>query len=229
MRTEPFQSAYAYLMDLYDIEMQENEFYPIAMIAWDKIGNKEIELKKIKTSTKNCRITMPCEAAEIEGVFANFPDMVLTSNKETWPMIRSGYIEGYIESWKIDKSAYYDWGKLLDYQQVGNELVFTQDWDDVTIIYRVPKLDSDGYPYLNHKEVEAIAAYCAYIYYWKKGMKTKDQLILQMVPSLKRDWSTKMYLARTPEFINQNQWDELGNVRSSWDRKVYHKSYKPIK
>ena len=35
--------------------------------------------------------------------------------------------------------------------------------------------------------------------------------------------------ARIPEYLNQNEMDEILNAKSSWDRKSYNKTFKPIK
>ena len=46
---------------------------------------------------------------------------------------------------------------------------------------------------------------------------------------LEQNWKTLCTQARVPDFINQNEMDEILNVSVSWDRKRFGKSFKPIK
>ena len=45
----------------------------------------------------------------------------------------------------------------------------------------------------------------------------------------KQDWERKCQNARMPEYMSQNDMDELANVGVSWDRKAYNISYKPVR
>jgi len=45
---------------------------------------------------------------------------------------------------------------------------------------------------------------------------------------LKQDWIIKCDQAKTPEYINQNQMDEILDAKTSWNRKQFNKSLKPI-
>ena len=46
---------------------------------------------------------------------------------------------------------------------------------------------------------------------------------------LYKTWNIKCDAARVPEAISQNDLDEALNVKTSWDRKMYGKSYKVTK
>jgi hypothetical protein len=43
------------------------------------------------------------------------------------------------------------------------------------VVYKGIIADDKGLPTINFKELEAISAYCAYAYTYKKAMVTKDQ------------------------------------------------------
>lgn len=47
--------------------------------------------------------------------------------------------------------------------------------------------------------------------------------------TLKSIWSNACDAARVPEYISQNDMDLVLDTVSSWDRKMYGKSYKAIK
>ena len=90
-------------------------------------------------------------------------DAQTTNDYSVYPNVYNQWVEEYIESWKRDKSVFYNSGVLLKYRQEGDCLVFDQDYANVTILYHGIIVDEDGLPYLTDKEVQALAAYCAYI------------------------------------------------------------------
>ena len=84
-------------------------------------------------------------------------------------------------------------------------------------------------PYLNEKEVDAIAAFCAFADTRKKALMTRDGNLFSLAQALEMNWKMKCTQARIPDYFSQNDMDEILNVRSSWDRKRYGKSYKPLR
>jgi DNA-binding TFAR19-related protein (PDSD5 family) len=52
---------------------------------------------------------------------------------------------------------------------------------------------------------------------------------MQLAQILEQKWKSLCSQARIPEYINQNEMDEILNVGSSWDRKRFGKSYKPVR
>ena len=90
-------------------------------------------------------------------------------------------------------------------------------------------LDEDGLPFLNDKEIHAVATYCAYATMYKKAIQTKDSSTFQLAQNLKLEWNRACSQARIPYYINQNEMDEILNANSSWNRKMYGKSFKPTR
>lgn len=64
--------------------------------------------------------------------------------------------------------------------------------------------------------------------YYKKGLQTGNQLITQQALDLKREWSKLCDAARIAEHISQNEMNEILDAKTSWNRKVYGKSLKPL-
>jgi len=45
-------------------------------------------------------------------------------------------------------------------------------------------VDEEGLPTLNSKELDAIAVFCAYSYFYKNALMTRDQLTFQLSKDL---------------------------------------------
>jgi hypothetical protein len=228
METRPFYSVLAHLSDFYDITMEESHFENIAMHAWDHIGNKQYRLYNYHCIVENKQVTLPCNADVIEAVFADQIDFKMPDNTSTWDY--SNYeIETYVDSVVRNTEAFYNKGKLADYQRVGNTLLFERTGFGVTVLYKGVITDDTGLPSLNFKEVDAIAKYCAFVELQRKAMVTKDQSTFQMALVLKQQWQFAVEDARTPLYLNQNDMDKILDVQTSWDRKRFGISFKPIR
>lgn len=229
MKTLSFYTAYTYLEAKYGLVMDQNDFVTVGMIAYTKIGNKNTEIKGIILDVENGKVKLPCDISSIEAVFADFPDMVTTSNSEKYPFINSGYIERYIDYWKINNSLLYDSGKLLTYTLSGDTLNFDKNYRNVLILYRAENTDSEGLPFINDKEAEAIAAYCAYTMLYKQAIISRNKESFQLSKDIQSEWGKLCDRARMPEKFSQNDIDRLLNIQTSMDRKSYGKSFKPIR
>jgi hypothetical protein len=49
-----------------------------------------------------------------------------------------------------------------------------------------------------------------------------------MAQLLKQEWLQKCDAARVPSSISMNEMNEILDAKTSWNRKIYNKSYKPI-
>jgi len=79
MKKEPFYSVMPLLSDLYGIEIDEDQFETLGMVAWNKIGNKEVCLRRVRLRP----IAMPeggsyidklCDIDEIEAITLPYED-----------------------------------------------------------------------------------------------------------------------------------------------------------
>lgn len=233
MRTNSFNTAYTQARELYGLELDPDVFESIGLIAWDRIGNKEYRLYKystqpIKDSLGFWYVNLPCNCDIIESVTTNYEDYQKTTPTTLSGDNQNGWIEGYIESRKYNTGTLYASGKFIKYREEGNRIIMNDYFEVVNIFYKGIIVDETGLPMLNDKEMDAIASFCIFADTRKKAIITKDQTSWQIVPYLEKEWLTKCTQARVPDYINQNEMDEILNVTSSWDRKRYGKSYKPI-
>lgn len=232
MEYQNFYSAISLTRELYGIELDEDIFETYALTAWNKIGNKQMRLYRGKLHPEcdeygGSFVNKPCNLDEIEAITLNFED-AKTIDSIHYRTINQP-IEQYIESQKRFTHSLYLPGKLVGYRELGDKIYFKDKYPEINILYKGIYADEDGLPYINHKEANAIATYCAYAEMFKRGLMTKDSGTIQLAAMLKKEWLRACDQARVPDYISQNQMDEVLNIMSSWDRKVYNQSYKGIK
>lgn len=51
---------------------------------------------------------------------------------------------------------------------------------------------------------------------------------MQEAQFLRKRWLFLLDAARVPDYISQNEMNDILDAKYSWDRKVYNKSYKPM-
>ena len=74
----------------------------------------------------------------------------------------------------------------------------------------------------------AIATYCAYVLKFKEGLKTNNSNIIKVAQLLEDKWKKLCDAARVGESISQNDMDQILDAKTSWNRKIFNKSYKPV-
>ena len=55
-----------------------------------------------------------------------------------------------------------------------------------------------------------------------------NNALMNQAIQLKRDWASLCDAARIPYHISQNEMNEILDAKTSWNRKVYGKSLKPL-
>ena len=230
----PFQTAYTQAQELYGIELTPDEFENIGIIAWGRIGNKQtglyrVVLEPVKIDDKLWSLELPCNADILESVTSEFEDWERTSNQALTNQSNSGWVEQYIEGGRSNSNSLYQSGRFIKYRREQNVLYFDQPYDKVFILYKGFIADDEGLPYLNEKEVDAIAAFCAFSNDLKSARVSRDKSSMELAMYMEQTWKRLCTRARVPEYLNQNQMDEILNVASSWDRKRFGKSFKPIR
>lgn len=228
MNRNNFKSVYSQAYILYGTTLDTTNFDDIALNGWELIGNRQTSLYKYTTSTENKKIQLPCNVDIIEAVFAPFVDAKTTNSYSIHPDMYNQWVEEYIESWRKNKNVFYDKGTLLKYHQEGDYLIFERDYTNVTILYHGVIVDNEGLPYLTDKEVQALAAYCAYMDIYKKSLIQKDGNLFQLAVAVKNDWLRLCNAARIPTHLSQNELNDVLDVKTRWDRKQFGKSFKPI-
>ncbi len=229
MKVYPFYTAITTCSNLYDVSMDPVEFEEIGWIAWEKIGNKDCRIYKLETWLNGeDSLTLPTNCEKVDAVSNNIPEFQDTDNVQRFNYIPS-WMESYVEGrTNYNRSPLYVKGKLLKgWKERNGELWFdTPIHGNVTILYKGIHADETGLPFLNQKELEAIACYCAMTYHLKRGMKMRDRTSLEIGNMLKADWNRLIIRARTPIKLSQNDLNTILDARSSWDRHKYNKSTK---
>lgn len=192
MKEFPFKTAYTQTRELYGTELNPDEFESIGLTAWNRIGNKEFKMYRLKTEPckdeiGNFYVDIPCNADFIEAVTADYEDYQKTTPTTLAGNNQNGWIEGYVESRKYNTGTLYSSGKFIKYREEDNKLILNDKFNMVNILYRGVVIDEDGLPLINDKEMDAIAAFCAYTDMYKKAIMTRDQSTLQISQMLKQD------------------------------------------
>lgn len=228
MKLNNFHYAMSLLDTLYDINIQEDQFEEIAVIAWQYIGNRRMKIYRYQTCVNSCTegVELPCNVDQIEAVTTNWEDWNYSTNDTPNGDLNSAYTEAYIEHRKYFKDPMYAHGKFIKYEKVGNTLYFDRPWGIINILYRGEMLDDDGLPEITDKEAIAIATYCAYVTKYKEGIKTNNANIVQFAESLRQKWLVQVDQARTDYYMSQNEWDQVLDAKTNWNRKQHNRSYK---
>lgn len=228
---ENFNSIFAYTKLLYDTELTPDEFEEIGLIAWNKIGNKQTKLYRYrsKIDCETLTVELPCNCDIIEAVTYDFEDWRYVTNDTVNGDYQSQFIENYIEGRKLYNNPFYISGKFAKYERVNDTLYFDKDYGSVNILYKGIILDDDGLPFVNEKEKDAIACYLAYTKRFKEGWKTHNQNMIQEAQLLEQRWLRLCDAARVPQSISQNEMNEILDAKTSWNRKIFNKSWKYVK
>lgn len=229
MAQNNFHYALSLAQMLYDVEGDTADLEEIGLIAHNFIGNKNTRLYRATIDVVGGEVQLPCNCDIIEAVtYVGGEDWNYTSNQKNNGDVRSAYIENYIESRKAFSDPFYISGKFVKYRHSGDKLYVDEKIPYVNILYHGIELDEDGLPTINDKEAIAIAEYIAYVYKYKEAIRTNNKMVLQLAHELKQQWLFHCDAARVAEYVSQEEMNKILDVQSSWGRKTYGKSYKPI-
>ena len=225
-----FNYIYTVANSLYGLELEPEQFEELGLTAWNLIGNKTVRLYNYSADIycDDLLVQLPCNCDIIEAVTYNHEDWNYSTNKTVNGDYNSQFTEQYIEARKLYQSPLYISGKYAKYERVGDTLYFDKDYGKVNILYKGIILDEDGLPKVNEKEALAIATYIAFATKQKQGWITNNQNIIQLAQYLYQQWLKYCDSARVPLSIDQNTMNQVLDAKSSWNRKVYNKAYKPI-
>lgn len=233
MQYNDFHYSLSLLSTLYGITLPEEEFEEIALVGWTLIGNKRAKLYNYSVCLNPCdsEIQLPCNCDLIESVTTDFEDFQHVDNDSPDERYGSFDTEQYIERYKHFQEPLYAKGKFVNYERVGNTLYIGKSHNRgrIHILYRGLVLDDDGLPEITDKEAMALATYCAWITKFKDGLATNNTVAINLANNLKAQWQVQCDQARTDFEWTQNDYDEILDVKTCWDRKLHGKSYKLIR
>lgn len=224
----PFYYAMSLLNTLFGMTLQEDQFEEIAITGWNLIGNKRMRIYRYQAYVDSCEhgIELPCNVDQIEAVTTDWEEWNYSTNDTPNGNIYSAFVESYIEHRKAFRDPLYAKGKFIKYERVGDMLYFDRPYGKINILYRGVISDDNGLPEITDKEAMALATYCAYVIKFKEGIKTNNANIIQFAQELKRQWLTRADQARNDYYMSQNEWDQVLDAKTSWNRKSHGKSLK---
>lgn len=226
-----FHYGLSLLETLYGINVDEETYEEIALVGWELIGNKRAKLYKYSVCVDSCQnsIELPCNCDILEAVTSDFEDFQHVDNDSPDERYGSFDTEQYIERHKHFQEPLYAKGKFINYERVGNTLYINNPKGKINILYRGLVLDEDGLPEISDKEALALATYCAWTIKFKEGISTNNGNIINLANALNQQWLVRCNQARTDHQWSQNDYDEILDVKTCWDRKLNNKSYKLIR
>lgn len=226
-----FRYAITLAQMLYDIDINDMDtLIEIGLIAHNAIGNKNTSLKAeiVSVDQKSGLVKVPCKADLIEAItYPNAEDWSYTSNVKNHGDYNTLNIEQYIEKSKQSVDPLYISGRFIKYRREGNYIYVNDKVEQVCVLYHTEQLDEDDLPLINDKEALAIADYIAYTIKYKEALRSNNQAVFQMAQIIKKQWQIHCDAARVPEYVNQNEMNDLLEVMSSANRKVHGRSFKP--
>lgn len=227
----PFYYAMTLLNTMFGLTIPEDQFEEIAIVGWNFIGNKRMKIYRYQTDVDSCEqgVELPCNVDQIEAVTTDWEEWNYSTNDTPNGNIYSAFVESYIEHRKAFRDPLYAKGKFIKYERVGNMLYFDRPYGRINILYRGVILDDDGLPEITDKEALALATYCAYIIKFKEGIRTNNANMIKFSQELNRQWLTRVDQARNDYYLSQNEWDQILDAKTSWNRKSFGKSLKLYK
>lgn len=225
-----FRYAISLAQMLYDVDINDMDtLIEIGLIAYGFIGNKSTQLKaEIVNVNKNGLVKLPCKVDLIEAItYPNVEDWNYTSNVKNFGDFNSFNIEQYIERSKQSIDPLYISGHYVKYRREGDYIYVNEPIEQVCVLYHTEQLDEDDLPLINDKEAIAIADYIAYTVKYKEALRSNNSAVFQMAQTIKKQWMIHCDAARVPEYVSQNEVNDLLDVMSSHNKKVYGRSYKP--
>lgn len=226
-----FYYGLSLLSTLYGIDMPEEQYEEVALVGWNLIGNKRTRIYRYSVCIDSCndKVELPCNCEDIEAVTTNFEDWDYSTNDTPNGDINSAFVESYIEHKKAFHQSLYISGKLVPYERVGDTLYFDKPYGKINILYKGIVADDNGLPEITDKEATALATYCAYITKYKEGLMTNNTGLINIANMLKQQWAVQCDQARADHYMSQNEWNDVLDCKTSWNRKQYGKSLKLYK
>lgn len=226
-----FKYAISLAQMLYDVDINDMDtLIEIGLVAYGFIGNKNTQLKSeiVNVDQKTGLVKIPCKADLIEAITdPRVEDWSYTSNVKNFGDWNTLNIEQYIEKSKQSIDPLYISGRFVKYRREGDYIYVNENLQQVCILYHTEELDEEDLPLINDKEAIAIADYIAYTVKYKEALRSNNQAVFQMAQTIKKQWQIHCDAARVPEYVNQNEMNDLLEVMSSANRKVHGRSYKP--
>ncbi len=119
-------------------------------------------------------------------------------------------------------------GEYVDFRFDGGSTLYVSELltdREIYVVGTAPYLDEAGSPLLTEKQVIAFA-YQTIVMFLEKQLIMGCLKDVNKLKYFKSEASKKTAQSRVPDYITDNQWNELLDVRASHDRKVYNQDFK---
>ena len=223
-----FKYSMSLLNTMFGITIQEDDFEEIASVGWNMIGNKRMRIYRYSTCVNECQdgVELPCNVSQLEAVTTDWEDWNYSTNDTPNGNIYSAFVESYIEHRKAFRDPLYASGKFINYERVGDKIYFDRPYGKINILYRGLQLDDDGLPEITDKEALAIATFCAYTVKYREGLATNNANMLAIAENLRMQWLLRADQARNDYYMSQNEWNQVLEAKTTWNRKSHSRSFK---
>lgn len=120
-------------------------------------------------------------------------------------------------------------GEFVDFKVVDKSTIKVSPiltGKEVYVLSQAPVLGDDGLPLFTMAQVEALMYQVALLYAQKQMFKGCNNLDIKFLMDRA---SRKTAQARVPDYISDNEWDAILDVKTSFDRKSYNKNFKSVR
>ncbi len=231
----PFLTSKARLKSRYGVTMADDDFIERAYYIWREIGNIAtaprhfdvvVPQDLIVYLPKDCEFVNSVTTGSLTDANGNSGTITYTSGgREMESRPGTGMLSTQHEA---NSSSLHVEGESVNYT-MGRGFIKLTSIDlfgrVVNVGYDAIDSDDDGLPFLNDKEVEAIACNMA----MQKAQMDMFQRILgaeKIVAMLQPEAVRLMVAAKSPEKISDDAIDAILDVKNSWDRKTYGNRFK---
>lgn len=227
-----FFHAKAMMDNLYDLAIQEDDFIEKAFMVWQDIGNKFSNAHVIiGTVGPDNKLELPNNVDYIQAV--TWPRNFQNYNFSNVLVFLNGsllYNKSNIEwdSYKYDSSLMSRYGDYITFRLEDGYITFdSADFagKDVAVLYHGLIVDNECNPKLYYTDVKAIAYNVAYMIMRGRVMQG-DKNLAAMLQLIKQEADYSLTEARMPQIITDNEWDQILNIKTSFNRKYYNRAYK---
>lgn len=224
---KPMMTAMSFL-EMLSIEMTFDEFYEFSAYALLTVKPFKKTTKLVCTPDENGLCELMLDVAHIKAVSA---DTYVFHNWNTAQTLWGDNQQVSTDEFgntKLDYSTPNDrvYGEYLDFEVVSKSSIRVSksfEGQEIFVLCAAPILDEDGNPMMTLKQIKALAYQVAVLYAEKQSFMGGTSLDVNYL-SQKASRATAQ--ARVPDYISDNEWNEIMDVRTSWDRKKYNKDFK---
>jgi len=217
------------------IKIQEDDFIEQAYYIWKQIGNyySNAHIYTAKVTPDN-KLDLPGNVDSIKQV--TFPKYLYNINLNNIMIFSGGSLltnRDILDKWdsyRVDSSITSKYGQNITFRQEDGYLTFDQgDFKNlyVSVLYDGLIVDEDCMPKIFFKEVLAIANNVAFNKA-QSMIAMGDPSFAQLISLMMKESDRSMAAARVAEGYTANQWDQILDIRTSYDRKHYNRNFKKL-